>query len=183
MGKQEKKCTRSSPSFALLPSPPLTTVLWSTRSSKPSKKSTTTHATRMLLKTSDPKLNKSSTTTRPTESSTPPKIDAFNALSKYYEDVQSCDTNGRFLAQSPLDLLKGYFDKNELELWTFFFEVTGKCFSDVGAMLNFVQIYELDPSDEQQDVIIAIIEAYYGRGTYELCKDVPYIVRELLTNN
>ena len=111
------------------------------------------------------------------------KIDAFNALSKYYEDVQSCDTNGRFLAQSPLDLLKGYFDKNELELWTYFFEVTGKCFSDVGAMLNFVQIYELDPSDEQQDVIIAIIEAYYGRGTYELCKDVPYIVRELLTNN
>merc|ERR1711907_460501 len=92
------------------------------------------------------------------------KIDAFNALSKYYEDVQSCDTN-------------------ELDLWTYFFEVTGKCFSDVGAMLNFVQIYELDPSDEQQDVIIAIIEAYYGRGTYELCKDVPYIVRELLTNN
>ena len=114
------------------------------------------------------------------------KMQAFASFASYYEAAKHCEkkNEGRFLAFNPIEAIKKLSEgKNELELWTFFFEVTGKCFQDIGAILNFVQIYEEDPSNTQQDIILAIIEAYYARGADQVCKDVPYIIRELLTNN
>lgn len=107
------------------------------------------------------------------------EVNSVKVLGDYVVSFEKCSG---FLQKNAAQLFSGYFKKDELALLSDFFLVTGKCFSDIGAMLQFVEIYEQDPNNTQQDVIIAIIEAYYARGTAEVCKDVPYLIKQLWIN-
>mmetsp|Transcript_22165 Transcript_22165/g.31203 ORF Transcript_22165/g.31203 Transcript_22165/m.31203 type:complete len:196 (-) Transcript_22165:149-736(-) len=68
--------------------------------------------------------------------------------------------------------------RDELVLSTDFFLVTGKCFTDIGRMIEIGEIAWASNATNEE-IIAAIVEAVEGKQALALCKDVPYILEQI----